>query len=54
MSTDFTTIWLGSLAGIATYHLIDNLYWEIRSRYHTRQYNQFLDDLEEEYDLDFK
>lgn len=52
MSTTFVSIWLGSLAGIATYYLIENLYYELKSRYHTRQYNQFIEELEEEWDLD--
>jgi hypothetical protein len=54
MSISFWSLWLGSLAGITTYYLIENIYYEIRSRIHTRQYNQFLDEMEDEFDVDFK
>jgi len=52
MSINMWDVWLASLAGLATYHLIENLYWELRSRYHTRQYNKFLDELEDEYGIE--
>ena len=52
MSINMWDVWLASIAGLATYHLIENLYWELRSRYHTHQYNKFLDEFEDEYGED--
>lgn len=52
MSINMWDVWLAVLAGLATYHLIENLYYEVKARYHTRQYNNFLDELEDEYGID--
>lgn len=54
MSINMWDIWLASLAGTGTYFLLENLYYEIRARIHTRQFNQFLDDLEDEYNVDIQ
>ena len=48
MSNSFVQLWLASIAGIATYYLIENLYYEIASRINGKRYQKFLDDLEEE------
>ena len=48
MSNSFVQLWLGSLAGIASYYLIENVYYEIVSRFRGRKFQQALDDLEDD------
>jgi uncharacterized membrane protein YdjX (TVP38/TMEM64 family) len=48
MSNSFAQLWLASLAGIATYYLIENVYYEVAARIKGRKYQKFMDDLEEE------
>jgi len=52
MSINMWDIWLASTAGVGTYYLLENLYYEIKARIHTRQYNHFLDTLEDEYGIE--
>lgn len=48
MSNSFTQLWLGSLAGIATYYLIETLYYEVKARINGRQEQRWVDELEED------
>lgn len=48
MSNSFVQLWLASIAGVASYYLIENLYYEVVSRINGKRYQKFLDDLEEE------
>lgn len=54
MSNSFVQLWLASTAGVATYYLIENVYYEITSRINGKRYQKFLDELEEDHweDLD--
>ena len=47
MSNFFETFF-ASLAGIATFYLIEAVYYDIKARIAGKQYENFWDDLEEE------
>jgi hypothetical protein len=47
----FLDLFLASLAGITVYHLVENVYYDIKARIHGRQHQAFWDDLEDELDL---
>jgi len=47
MSNFFETF-LASLAGIAVFYLLEGLYYEVKHRLAGKQYEEFLEDLEDE------
>ena len=48
MSSSFLQIALGSLVGIAAFYLLETVYYELKARYLGKQYNDYMDYLEEE------
>ena len=48
MSNSFVQLWLASTAGITTYFIVENLYYEIVSRINGKRYERFLEEMEEE------
>ena len=48
MSNSFLQAALGSLVGIATFYLLEAVYYEIKARVLGKQYTDYLDYLEEE------
>lgn len=48
MSNSFVQLWLASLAGVTTYHLLREIYWEIKARFAGSKYSKWFDDLEED------
>jgi hypothetical protein len=40
---------LASLAGIASFYLLEGLYYEVRARIRGNQYVRFIEDLEDEH-----
>jgi hypothetical protein len=48
MSIEFTQLWLASLAGVATYALIETVYYEVVARINGKRYEQYLEEVEDE------
>lgn len=48
MSNFFETF-LASLAGIATYYLVETLYYEVKARIRGRQWVNWVEDLEDDH-----
>jgi hypothetical protein len=46
--SNFLEAALGSLTGITVFYVLEALYYEVKARIHGRQYEIFLDELEEE------
>ena len=46
--SNFLETFLASLAGIASFYLLEALYYDIKARIQGRQYEFFLEELEEE------
>ena len=48
MSNSFLELVLATFAGAAVFHLVIEIYYEVKARILGRQYERFWDDLEEE------
>ena len=48
MSNSFLELFLASIAGVGAFYLGEALYYEVRARIRGRQYELFLEELEEE------
>ena len=46
--SNFLEAFLGSLAGIATFYLLEAVYYDIKARINGKRYETFWDELEEE------
>ncbi len=46
--SNFLETFLASLAGIATFYLLEAVYYDIKARVRGHQYGKFLDELEED------
>ena len=46
--SNFLETFLASLAGIATFYLLEAVYYDIKARIRGKQYTDWLDELEEE------
>ena len=46
--SNFLETFLASLAGIATFYVLEAIYYDIRSRIRGKQYTLWLEELEEE------
>jgi len=42
------SVFLSSLAGITTFYLLEAIYYEVKARWRGRQYELWLEELEEE------
>lgn len=47
--SNFLETFLASLAGIGTFYLIEAVYYDIKARIRGKQYSDYLDELEEEF-----
>lgn len=48
MSNSFIQLWLATLAGAATFYIIQEIYFEIKARIRGRKYSKFLEEFEED------
>ena len=47
--SNFLETFLASIAGITAFYLVEAVYYDIRARIHSKQHQEFWDDLEEEF-----
>lgn len=47
--SNFLETFLASLAGIGTFYLLEAIYYDIKARIRGKQYEEFWDNLEEEF-----
>lgn len=48
----FITVYLAGFLGIATYYLLDSLYFKFKVQRDEKKYDEYLEYLEDTYDLD--